>query len=47
VLQAYDELMKGFSERNKVYTLYNGKTFDIFELLIVIYFLQSFITREV
>jgi hypothetical protein len=46
VWQAYDELMKGFSERNKVHSL-QWKFFDIFELLILIYFPHSLITREV
>ncbi len=35
--QAYDDLMKGFSERNKVHSSV-WKTFDIFEHLILIYF---------
>jgi hypothetical protein len=36
VWQAYDDLMKGFSERNKVHSLL-WEIFDIFELLILIY----------
>ncbi len=42
--QAYDDLMKGFSERNKVHSLL-WKTFDIFELLILIHFLHSLILQ--